>query len=68
MTVTAGRVSIAFDIIAPNDVHMDPFAGTGVKHTQNAADSGIETVPFLLPDTVNFLNVTYREQIGRAHV
>lgn len=61
VTVTAGRASIAFDVIAPDDVHMDPFAGTGVKHTQNAADSGIETVPFLLPDTVNFLNVTYRE-------
>jgi hypothetical protein len=41
---------------------MDPLAGhTGIKHQINHADSGIATQPFLLPDTVNFRNVVYRE-------
>lgn len=61
VTVTAGSASIVFDVIAPNDVHMDPFPGTGIKHAKDHADSGIETLPFLLPDSVNFYNVTYRE-------
>jgi outer membrane protein OmpA-like peptidoglycan-associated protein len=61
VTVTAGTTSIVFDVIAPNDVHMDNFPGTGIKHTKDHADSGIETLPFLLPDNVNFYNVTYRE-------
>jgi Putative peptidoglycan binding domain len=61
VTVTGGAATIAFDVIAPTGVHMDRFPGTGIKHTVNQADSGIETQPFLLPDTVNFLNVRYRE-------
>jgi outer membrane protein OmpA-like peptidoglycan-associated protein len=61
VTVTAGTANIVFDVIAPNDVHMDNFPGTGIKHTKDHADSGIETLPFLLPDNVNFYNVTYRE-------
>ncbi len=61
ITVTAGGATLDFDVQAPTGVHMDRFAGTGVKHTLNAADSGIETLPFLLPDTVNFVNVRYRE-------
>lgn len=61
ITVTAGKATIAFDVITPNDVHMDRFGTTGVKHTVNHADSGIETLAFLLPDTVNFGGVTYHE-------
>jgi len=59
VTVTAGTANIVFDVIAPNDVHMDPLAG--MKHTKDHADSGIIVQPFLLPDNVNFYNVTYRE-------
>jgi hypothetical protein len=61
VTVTGGAATIVFTVIAPSSVHMDRFSGTGVKHQFNRPDSGIETLPFLLPDTVNFLNVTYRE-------
>jgi peptidoglycan hydrolase-like protein with peptidoglycan-binding domain len=61
ITVAAGTATLAFDVIAPTGVHMDRFPGTGIKHTQNHADSGIETQPFLLPDTVNFNKVVYRE-------
>jgi hypothetical protein len=61
VTVTGGTATIVFNVIAPNDVHMDRFGSTDVKHTVDHADSGIETQPFLLPDTVNFGNVSYRE-------
>ena len=61
ITVTAGTANIVFDVVAPNDVHMDNFPGTGIKHTKDHADSGIETLPFILPDNVNFYNATYRE-------
>lgn len=40
---------------------MDREPGTGVKHTLNQADSGIQTRVFLGPDTVNFSRVRYRE-------
>jgi hypothetical protein len=40
---------------------MDREPGTGVKHTLNQPDSGIQTRVFLGPDTVNFTNVRYRE-------
>jgi hypothetical protein len=60
VTVTAGAATLAFDVIAPTDVHMDPL-GTAIRHTVNHADLGIATQPFLLPDTVNFLNVIYHE-------
>jgi outer membrane protein OmpA-like peptidoglycan-associated protein len=59
--IRADGAWIDFEVIAPTGVHMDRFPGTGVKHTQNHADSGIEVQPFLLPDTVNFRNVQYRE-------
>jgi outer membrane protein OmpA-like peptidoglycan-associated protein len=61
VTVTGGAASIQFDVLAPTDVHMDRFGGTGVKHTKDQPDSGMETQPFLLPDTVNFNKVTYHE-------
>ena len=61
VTVTGGAGSIHFDVLAPTDVHMDRFGGTGVKHTLNRPDSGMETQPSLLPDTVNFNRVIYRE-------
>ena len=61
ITVTAGTATLAFDVIAPTGVHMDRFPGTGIKHKVNRPDVGIGTLPFLLPDTVNFLHVVYRE-------
>jgi len=61
VTVTGGAATIAFTVIAPANVHMDRFAGTGVGHTKDLPDSGIRTLAFLLPDTVNFGNVIYRE-------
>ena len=61
ITVTGGAATIDFDVVAPTGVHMDRLAGTGIKHTKDHADSGIATLPFLLPDTVNFNRVTYRE-------
>ncbi len=61
VTVTAGTATLDFTVLAPNRVHMDRFPGSGVKHRVNRSDSGIETLPFLLPDTVNFSNVIYRE-------
>jgi hypothetical protein len=61
VTVTASAASITFNVIAPSQVNMDRAPGTGVKHTLNSADSGIQTRVFLGPDTVNFSKVTYHE-------
>ena len=61
VTVTGGAATIVFTVLAPASVHMDRLPGTGVKHSVNRPDSGIATLPFLLPDNVNFLRVTYRE-------
>ncbi|HSN40657.1 MAG TPA: DUF4157 domain-containing protein [Burkholderiales bacterium] len=61
ITVRAGTATISFDVIAPTSVAMDREPGTGVKHTLNQPDSGIQTRVFLGPDTVNFNRVRYRE-------
>ena len=61
VTVTGGTATITFTVVAPSGVHMDRFPGTGIKHTKDLPDSGIQTRPFLLPDNVNFSNVQYRE-------
>jgi len=62
ITVTAGAATISFDVLAPTSVAMDREPGTGVKHTLNQPDSGIQTRVFLGPDTVNFSRVRYRER------
>ena len=61
ITVNAGAATISFDVIAPTSVAMDRESGTGVKHTLNQPDSGIQTRVFLGADTVNFSRVRYRE-------
>jgi len=61
IVVTAGSATLTFLVVPPTDVHMDRFPGTGIKHTLNRANSGIATLPFLLPDIVNFYNVVYHE-------
>jgi hypothetical protein len=61
ITVTAGAARLALDVIAPTSVAMDRQPGTGVIHTVNRPDSGINTRVFLGPDTVNFSAVRYRE-------
>jgi peptidoglycan hydrolase-like protein with peptidoglycan-binding domain len=61
ITVTAGTTTLAFDVLAPDSVSMNREPGTGVKHTLNRADSGIQTRIFLGPDTVNFNKVIYHE-------
>jgi hypothetical protein len=60
VTISAGNATLRLTIIAPTNVHMDNVGGT-VKHHLNLPDSGILTDVFLLPDTVNFSKVTYRE-------
>jgi len=62
ITVSAGGARISFDVIAPTSVAMDREPGTGVKHTRNRSDSGIQTRVFLGPDTVNFSRARYRER------
>lgn len=59
--VAAGGATIVFTVIAPTGIHMERVESTGVKHDKNRADSGIAVQPFLLPDTVNFSSVKYRE-------
>jgi hypothetical protein len=67
VTVTGGGARIEFEVLAPTSVAMDREPGTGVKHTQNFPDSGIQTRVFLGPDTVNFSRVRYRElDVGAA--
>ena len=61
ITVTGGTATLVFDVLAPTSVAMDREPGTGVKHTLNQPDSGIQTRVFLGPDTVNFNKVIYRE-------
>jgi len=60
ITVSAGAAKIDFQVFAPNDVHMD-LLNKNIKHQKGHADSGIATQPFLLPDNVNFSNVSYHE-------
>jgi len=60
--VGAGSATIAFTVIAPTSVAMDREPGTGVKHTLNQPDSGIQTRVHLGRDTVNFYNVIFRER------
>jgi outer membrane protein OmpA-like peptidoglycan-associated protein len=60
VTVSADGATITFRIIAPNDVRMVKATNT-IKHTLNKPDSGVLVDVFLLPDNVNFRNVTYRE-------
>lgn len=67
VTITGRGATITFDVIAPNDVHMDRVTNTGVTHTKDRPDSGINTEIYLLPDTVNFYNVLYHEvDVGAA--
>jgi hypothetical protein len=61
VTVTGGGDTIDFTVLAPSGVHMDRYPGTGIRHTQTLPDSGIQTLPFLLPDNVNFYNIRYHE-------
>jgi hypothetical protein len=61
VTVTGGTLTLAFTVIAPSGVHMDRYPGTGIRHTRDRPDSGIQTLPYLLPDTVNFYNIQYHE-------
>jgi hypothetical protein len=61
VTVRAGAATIVLHVIAPTSVIMDREPGTGVKHTLNRPNSGIQTRVFLGPDTVNFNKVRYRE-------
>jgi hypothetical protein len=61
VTVTGGRATITLTVRAPSSVHMDRYPGTGIRHAAGRPDSGIQTQPFLGPDTVNFYRVRYRE-------
>jgi hypothetical protein len=61
VTITGSGATIAFDVIAPDNVHMDRLTGSGVRHMQDRPDSGIVVQPFVLPDTVNFYNVQIQE-------
>lgn len=67
VTVTGDAARIEFNVLAPTSVAMDREPGTGVKHTRNFPDSGVQTRVFLGPDTVNFSRVRYRERdVGAA--
>jgi outer membrane protein OmpA-like peptidoglycan-associated protein len=66
ITVTAGTATIAFDVLAPSTVAQDRVTGSGVKHTNNQIDSGIASLTFIGPDTVNFHNVRWREIDAKA--
>lgn len=65
VTVTAGTAPTAsiilFTVLAPTSIAMDRQPGTGVQHTLNRPDSGIQTRVFLGPDSVNFYRVIYHE-------
>lgn len=61
VTITGRRSSITFDVIAPEGVFMERKGSTGVIHTQNRPDSGLNLQVYLQPDTVNFYKVQYHE-------
>jgi hypothetical protein len=61
VTVTAGKATITFDVIAPKDVLMERYPNTGISHTKDRPDVGMLTTAFLQPDTVNFYNIKHRE-------
>lgn len=61
VTVTGGAAPpIVFNVVPPDRYHMDRL-GTTLHHTVNQPDSGMETIGFMLPDTVNFHNVIFHE-------
>jgi hypothetical protein len=66
VTVTAGKATITFDVIAPKDVLMERYPSTGISHTKDRPDIGMLTTAFLQPDTVNFYNIKHREVDARA--
>ena len=65
VTVTAVgsgcTATITFTIIEPNAVVQIRKPDGGIKHTQARPDVGIQTVPYLMPDTVSFYNVEWLE-------
>jgi hypothetical protein len=61
VVITGGGARIALEIVAPTSVFMEQAAGSNVKHNVGQPDSGFLANVFLLPDTVNFRNVRYRE-------
>jgi peptidoglycan hydrolase-like protein with peptidoglycan-binding domain len=61
VAIQASAANLNFTVLAPTAVVMDRQPGTGVKHTLNQPDSGIQTRVFLGPDTVNFSEARYRE-------
>ncbi len=64
VTVRGGGAGVAtknFTVIEPATVNMDREPGTGIRHTKDMPDIGIQTRPFLSPDTVNFYNTTVHE-------
>jgi hypothetical protein len=58
---SCGRVDTIFIVESPTGVNMARVPGSGIRHTINRPDSGIKTLTYLTPDTVNFYNTEFRE-------
>jgi len=64
-TITAqapgSTCSITFTIVEPSGVSMTRYPGTGIKHSVNRPDVGIQTAIYFLPDDVSFYRLQYHE-------
>lgn len=53
--------AITFTVVEPSSVNMRRRPGTGVKHTNNRPDSGMQTEIYIFPDNVCFYNMEFLE-------
>jgi glycosyltransferase involved in cell wall biosynthesis len=64
-TVTARvgtkRCMITFTVVEPSGIVMRRHPGSGIRHTHNRPDSGLQTDIYLTPSDVSFQNVQYHE-------
>jgi hypothetical protein len=64
-TITAqtptSTCAITFTIVEPSGVSMTRYPGTGIKHTINRPNVGIQTAIYFLPDDVCFYRLEYHE-------
>jgi len=59
--VGSRQCSVVFTVIEPAGVVMQRHPGSGIRHTLNRPDSGLQTDIYLTPDDVSFENVQYHE-------
>jgi hypothetical protein len=60
-TAPSSTCTITFTIVEPSGGSMTRYPGTGIKHSINRPDVGIQTAIYFLPDDVCFYRLQYHE-------